>query len=43
MNDRGDFSLERVTPRENFLGEIGSDATGVFDDVYIEIHFIMVS
>ena len=36
MNDRGDyFTGERVTPRENFLGEIGSDATGVFDDVYI--------
>ena len=36
MNDRGDyFTGDRVTPRENFLGEIGSDATGVFDDLYV--------
>ena len=36
MNDRGDyFTGDRVTPRENFLGEIGSDASGVFDDLYV--------
>ena len=36
MNDRGDyFTGDRITPRENFLGEIGSDATGVFDDLYV--------
>ena len=36
MNDRGDyFTGDRITPRENFLGEVGSDATGVFDDLYV--------
>ena len=36
MNDRGDFFTgERTTPRQTFLGEISSDATVSFDDVFI--------
>jgi hypothetical protein len=36
MNDRGDFFTgQRATARENLLGEVGSDLTASFDDVYI--------
>ena len=37
MNDRGEFFTwdGRVKPVERFLGEIGSDLTATFDDVYI--------
>ena len=37
MNDRGEFFTwdGRIVSRENFLGEIGSDASNVFDDLYV--------
>ena len=37
MNDRGEFFTwdGRVKPVERFLGEVGSDLTATFDDVYI--------
>ena len=37
MNDRGEFFTwdGRVKSRETFLGEIGSDATSTFDDLYV--------
>jgi hypothetical protein len=36
MNDRGDFFIgERMTARENFLGQVTSDSTASFDEVYI--------
>ena len=37
MNDRGEFFTwdGRIVSRENFLGEVGSDASNVFDDLYV--------
>ena len=37
MNDRGEFFTwdGRIVSRENFLGEIGSDVSNVFDDLYV--------
>ena len=37
MNDRGEFFTwdGRIKSRETFLGEIGSDATSTFDDLYV--------
>ena len=36
MNDRGDyFTGERITPRENFLADVGSNLSATFDDLYV--------
>ena len=37
MNDRGEFFTwdGRVKPQERYLGEVGSDLTATFDDIYV--------